>query len=73
MVRLAVVEELRVFIVHSTVQSVCLLRLVVDCTVTVRVSVTCCPGGPPPAVVHFLTRMTRERVTLRSTAAALLS
>jgi len=47
---------------------VCLLRLVVNCTVAVRVSVTCCSGDPPSAVVHFLTRMTSWRVTLRSTA-----
>lgn len=48
-----------------------LLRLVVNCTVAVRVSVACCSGGPPSAVVHFLTRMTRETVALRSTAALL--
>jgi hypothetical protein len=34
---------------------------VVNCTVSFRVTVTCCAGGPPSAVVHFLTRMTRER------------
>lgn len=45
-----------------------LRRQVVNCTV----AATCCSGGPlSAAMVHFLARMSRERVTLRSTAAVL--
>ena len=51
----------------------CLLRLVANCTVAVRVSVTCCSGGPPSAVVHLLTQKTRERVTNPTQHCALLS
>jgi len=47
-----------------------LLRYVVECTVTnspfnIQAS---CMKCPPSAWIHFLTRVTRKRLTLRSTA-----
>ena len=51
-----------------------LLRYIVKCTVTDSpfVTQTSCSRCPPSAWIHFLTGVTRELVTLRSTAALLM-
>ena len=50
------------------------LRYVVNCTVTSSPFNTqaSCPKCHPSALIHFLTRVTRKLVTLRSAAALLM-
>ena len=78
-VQLATVQELRVFKLQQInfkrkKSIVHLLRHVVKCTVTDSPlnTQTSCSKCPPSAWMHFLTRVTRELVTLRSTAALLM-
>jgi hypothetical protein len=78
-VQFTTVQELRVFKVHQIHYKgkrgiVHLLSYVVNCTVTDSLFITQanCLNCRPSAWMHFLTRVTRELVTLQSTAVLLM-